>query len=72
MQEKVYFLYPCYIDTTIYIESLFVTNEVLEIMYKPISMEMVVALLFYEMLYRLEKDYSLEKHICSYEKKKHL
>ena len=70
MQEKVYFLYPCYIDTTIYIESLFATNEVLEIMYKPISVEMVVALLFYEMLYRLEKDYSLEKRICSYEKKK--
>lgn len=33
------------IDTTIYIESLFVTNEALEIMYKPISVEMVVALL---------------------------
>lgn len=45
VQETVYFLYPSYIHTTIYTESLFLTNEALEIMYKPISVEMVVALL---------------------------
>lgn len=47
------------IYTTIYIESLFVTNEALEIMYKPISVEMVCSVI----CWRLEKTKALRNTV---------